>query len=418
MRSTILTIGTEILFGSITNTNSVYLSKQLNELGIDVLRHVTVGDNRGRLLKALEYAYEDCDLVITTGGLGPTEDDLTKETIAEFFGRKLIDHPEELEIIKNWFESQGRVMAENNVKQARFPEDSVILPNPNGTAPGFYLTDGKRHIYVLPGPPRENIPMFRDHVAPRLSAHDDGYLFYKIIRTTGIGESDLETKLMDLIDGQTDPTIATYAKPFECTFRVASKRPTLKEAQDAVEDCMVKIRKLVGEYIYSEEEKELINIMMEELKAKGFKLASAESMTGGMFAKMITDVPGASKVFSRGVVTYCNEAKTAELDVKPETLQEYGAISPQTAEEMVRGLSIYSGCNVCVAVTGNAGPDADEGKPVGQFFVGLKVGNDVTVKEFRANRNNRNYIREFACYQMVKMVHNALRSIDGNAPGC
>ena len=412
MKATILTIGTEILFGSIVNTNAVFLSRRLNELGVDVLRHVTVGDNRGRLLKALEQAYEDCDIVISTGGLGPTEDDLTKETISEFFGRKLQEHPEELEIIRNWFESQGRVMAQNNVKQAWFPEGSEILPNPNGTAPGFYLTDGKRHIYVLPGPPRENVPMFDDHVAPRLSAHDDGYLFYKIIRTTGIGESDLETRLIDLIDGQTDPTIATYAKPFECTFRVASKRPTLKEAQDAVEECMVRIRAIVGDYIYSEDNKDLLEIVMEKLKEKGIKIACAESMTGGMFAKMITDVPGASKVFSRGIVTYSNEAKMSELDVKPETLEKYGAISPQTAEEMVRGLSINSGCRICVAVTGNAGPDADEGKPVGQFFVGLMNGPEVTVKEFRASRNNRNYIREFACYQMVKMVHNALRGID------
>lgn len=412
MKATILTIGTEILFGSIVNTNSVFLSKELNALGVDVLRHVTVGDNRGRLLKALQQSYEDCDLIITTGGLGPTEDDLTKETIAEYFGAPLEEHPEELKTLRGWFESQGRVMAENNVKQAWFPRGSVILPNPNGTAPGFYYTDGKRHIYVLPGPPRENFPMFRDHVAPRLSAHDDGYLFYKIVRTTGIGESDLETRLMDLIDGQTDPTIATYAKQFECSFRVASKRPTLKEAQDAVEECMVKIRELVGEYIYSEDDKDLLFIVMDKLKEKGIKIASAESITGGMFAKMITDVPGASKVFSKGIVTYSNDAKMSELGVSSQTLDKYGAISPQTAEEMVRGLCRKSGCRICVSVTGNAGPDADEGKPVGQFFVGLMNGDEVTVKEFRANRNNRNYIREFACYQMVKMVHNVLRNID------
>ncbi|MBR6236393.1 MAG: CinA family nicotinamide mononucleotide deamidase-related protein, partial [Firmicutes bacterium] len=333
-------------------------------------------------------------MIITTGGLGPTEDDLTKETIAEYFGVPLEEHPEELKTLRGWFESQGRVMAENNVKQAWFPRGSVILPNPNGTAPGFYYTDGQRHIYVLPGPPRENVPMFRDHVVPRLSAHDDGYLFYKIVRTTGIGESDLETRLMDLIDGQTDPTIATYAKQFECSFRVASKRPTLKEARDAVEECMVKIRERVGEYIYSEDDKDLLLIVMDKLKEKGIKIASAESITGGMFAKMITDVPGASKVFSKGIVTYSNDAKMSELGVSSQTLDKYGAISPQTAEEMVRGLCRKSGCRICVSVTGNAGPDADEGKPVGQFFVGLMNGDEVTVKEFRANRNNRNYIRE------------------------
>ena len=412
MKATILTIGTEILFGSIVNTNAVFLSRQLNDLGVDVLRHITVGDNRGRLLKALEQAYEDCDIVISTGGLGPTEDDLTKETISEFFGKTLVEHKDQLEIIRGWFESQGRVMASNNIKQAWFPEGCEILPNPNGTAPGFYLTDGKRHIYVLPGPPRENVPMFNDYVAPKLSAHEDGYLFYKIIRTTGIGESDLETKLISLIDGQTDPTIATYAKPFECTFRVASKRPTLKEAQDAVEECMVRIRELVGDYIYSEDNRELIEIVLQKMKEKGLTLSCAESMTGGMLAKQITDIPGASKVFRRSVVTYSNEAKISELDVSLETLEKYGAISPQTAEEMVRGLSLYSGCSICVSVTGNAGPDADEGKPVGQFFVGLMHDGKVTVKEFRANRNNRNYIREFACYQMIKMVHIALGNID------
>ena len=318
MKATLLTIGTEILFGSIVNTNSVFLSRQLNMLGVDVLRHITVGDNRGRLLRALETSFEDCDIVITTGGLGPTEDDLTKETIAEFFGVPLKEDAEQLEILTSWFAAQNRVMAPNNIKQAWLPEGSEVLPNPNGTAPGFYLTDGKRHIYVLPGPPRENKPMFLDYVAPKLSAHEDGYLYYKIVRTIGIGESDLEMKLMDLIDGQTDPTIATYAKTFECSFRVASKRPTLKEAKDAVEECMVKIRKLVGEYIYSEEDRELLSVVLDMMKKKGLTLASAESITGGMFAKLITDIPGASKVFQRGVVTYSNAAKISELDVSPE----------------------------------------------------------------------------------------------------
>ena len=412
MRATLLTIGTEILFGSIVNTNSVFLSRQLNMLGVDVLRHITVGDNRGRLLRALETSFEDCDIVITTGGLGPTEDDLTKETIAEFFGVPLKEDAEQLEILTSWFAAQNRVMAPNNIKQAWLPEGSEVLPNPNGTAPGFYLTDGKRHIYVLPGPPRENKPMFLDYVAPRLSSHEDGYLYYKIVRTIGIGESDLEMKLMDLIDGQTDPTIATYAKTFECSFRVASKRPTLKEAQDAVEECMVKIRKLVGEYIYSEEDRELLSVVLDMMKKKGLTLASAESITGGMFAKMITDIPGASKVFQRGVVTYSNAAKISELDVSPETLEKYGAISAQTAEEMVRGLSLCSGASVCVSVTGNAGPDADEGKPVGQFFVGIMYDGRVTVREFMARRKTRDDVRSLACTEMTKMVYNILRSID------
>ena len=412
MKATILTVGTEILFGSIVNTNSVYLSQQLNFLGVDVLRHITVGDNRNRLLAALEEGFKDCDIVLTTGGLGPTEDDLTKETIAEFFGKKLIEYKEETVILENWFASQNRIMAENNRKQAWFPEGAEVLPNPHGTAPGFYLTDGKRHIFVMPGPPRENIPMFRDHVAPRLGKHEDVYLYYKMVRTIGIGESDLETRLIDLIDVQTDPTIATYAKQFECMLRVASKRPTLEEARDAVENMMVRIRERIGQYIYSEDNEELLAVVLKKIREKGCMLASAESMTGGMFAKLVTDIPGASDVFERGIVSYRNSAKTSELDVSPETLEKYSAVSPQTAEEMVRGLSLYSGCRYCIAVTGYAGPASDDGRPVGLFYVAMMDGKELTVKEFQSRRKTREDIRANACMEMTKMLYNSLNQVD------
>ena len=408
MKATILTIGTEILFGSITNTNSVFLSKQLQNLGVDVLRHITVGDNEGRLLKALDVAFSDCDLVITTGGLGPTEDDLTKETIAKYFSAPLKEDKEQLAILRAWYDKQNRVMAKNNIKQAWLPEGSQVLPNPNGTAPGFYLTDGKRHIYVMPGPPRENIPMFNDHVAPRLAQSRDGYLYYKMVRTIGIGESDLEMALFDLIDGQTDPTIATYAKQFSCAFRVTSKRATLKESQDAVEEMMQKIRPIVGKYIYSEEDEELLEVVLRKLKARGEKLACAESMTGGQFAKSVTDIPGASAVFSGGAVTYCNQAKTSALYVKPSTLEKYGAVSSQTAAEMAKGLSLYTGCDCCISVTGLAGPDPDEGKPVGLFYVGLMYRGKLTVREFRSTQRTRTDTRNFACVQMTRMIYDAL----------
>ena len=408
MKATILTVGTEILFGSIVNTNSVFLSQQLNYLGVDVLRHITVGDNRNRLTAALEEGFRDCDIILTTGGLGPTEDDLTKETIAEFFGKKLVENKKETQILEEWFSSQHRIMAENNRKQSWFPEGAEVLPNPHGTAPGFYLTDGRRQIFVMPGPPRENIPMFNEYIAPRLGKHEDGYLYYKIIRTIGIGESDLETKLIDLIDAQTDPTIATYAKTFECTLRVASKRPTLKEAENAVEEMMVKIRERIGQYIYSEENEELLAVVLKKIKEKGCMLASAESMTGGMFAKLVTDIPGASEVFERGIVTYRNSAKTSELDVSPETLDKYSAVSAQTAEEMVRGLSLYSGCRYCIAVTGYAGPASDDGRPVGLFYIAMMDGEKLTVKEYQSRRRTREDIRANACMEMTKLLYNAL----------
>ena len=412
MKATILTVGTEILFGSIVNTNTVYLSQQLNYLGVDVLRHLTVGDNPGRLRRALEESYEDCDIILTTGGLGPTEDDLTKETIASFFGKELVENRKVTEGLEKWFASQNRVMADNNRKQAWFPEDSEILPNPNGTAPGFYLTDGKRHIYVMPGPPREMKPMFDNFVAPRLGKHEDGYLYYKMIRTIGIGESDLETKLLDMIDAQTDPTLATYAKDFECMLRVASKRPTVEEAKAAVEDTLKEVRNRVGQFIYSEENEELLEVVLKKLKENNCRLACAESMTGGMFAKLITDIPGASEVFERSLVTYSNSAKTSELDVKPETLEKYGAVSPQTAEEMVRGLSLYSGCRFCIAVTGYAGPEADDGKPVGLFYIAMMDGDQLQVRECRSRRKSRADIRSFACMEMTKMLYNALKQLD------
>ena len=408
MKATILTIGTEILFGSITNTNSVFLSQQLQFLGVDVLRHITVGDNEDRLLGALDEAFKDCDLVLTTGGLGPTEDDMTKETISKYFNRRLKEDPEQLTILKEWYDKQGRTMARNNVKQAWLPEGSTVLPNPNGTAPGFYLSDGSRQIFVMPGPPREMKPMFLNHVAPRLSEKRSGYLYYKMVRTIGIGESDLEMALIDLIDGQTDPTIATYAGDFSCSLRVASKRSSLEESKNAVEEMMVRIRAIAGKYIYSEDNEELSETVLRMMKERGLTLSAAESVTGGQFAKEFTDIPGSSAVLDRSLVTYSNRAKIMELGVNSKTLEEYGAVSSRTAEEMVLGLYDVSGSDVCISVTGHAGPDTGDGLPAGLFYVGLYYKGKVTVKEFRARRTLRPDVRNFAVLQMFRMIYEAL----------
>ena len=409
MRATILTVGTEILFGSITNTNAVFLSRQLNFLGIDVIRHITVGDNRGRLLSALSEAFEDCSLVLTTGGLGPTEDDMTKETIAEFFGRKLVEDKEQMSILKGWFERNGRMMAQNNLKQAYLPEGSEALPNPNGTAPGFWLKDGERQIFVMPGPPRENVPMYLDYIAPRLSSDDNGHLVYRMIRTMGIGESDLETALLDLIDVQTDPTIATYVKDFTAMVRVASKRKTEAEAQAAVDAMTDLIQERIGKYIYSIEDEEPEEYILKVMKQRGLKLSSAESMTGGLFAKMITDVPGASAVFDRSLVTYSNSAKMTELGVKKETLDEYTAVSAETAAEMADGLYRVSGSDICISVTGYAGPDDTPEEPAGLFYVGVHAFGKTSVREYRRKGARREAVRLFACRQMLRTVYELLK---------
>ncbi len=409
MKATILTVGTEILFGSIVNTNAVFLSRQLNFWGIDVIRHITVGDNRGRLLSALSESFKDCSLVLVTGGLGPTEDDLTKETIAEFFGKKLVEDKEQMEILRSWFSSNNRTMSPNNIKQAYLPEGSEALPNPNGTAPGFMLKDGERIIFVMPGPPRENIPMFLDHVAPKLSSDDNGHLVYRMIRTIGIGESDLETALLDLIDGQTDPTIATYVKDFTAMVRVASKRRTEAEASAAIDDMTAKIRERIGRYIYSENDEDLEAVILRIMRQRGLKLSSAESMTGGLFAKMITDVPGASSVFDRSLVTYSNNAKMTELGVKKKTLEKYTAVSSETAAEMAEGLCRASGSDICISVTGYAGPGDSDAEPAGLFYVGACAFGKTTVREYRRKGARREDVRLYACRQMLRTIYELLK---------
>jgi len=409
MKCTILTVGTEILFGSIVNTNAVFLSKKLNELGIDVMYHMTVGDNTGRLKEVLAHAYEDCDLIITTGGLGPTQDDLTKETIAEFFGVRNLRNDEELRKLSEWFASAGRVMAENNKKQANFPEGAVILNNPNGTAPGFYLEKDGRCIACLPGPPFEMQPMFTNELAPILSTHSDGYLYYRMVRTSGIGESDLETALLPLIDGQTDPTFATYASKHECSLRVASKRQTRGEAEAAVEEAMKEVRRLVGKYIYSEDGEEISHVVLRTLLEKNMSLSCCESVTGGLFAKTVTDMPGISAIFDRGIVTYSNRAKQEELGVDPATIEKYGPVSEQTAYEMAEGLYKVTGSDVCVSVTGLAGPDGDgSDTPVGTVYIGVCFRGETKVFYHFFRRNNREFVRTGAVSWMFRDIYSIL----------
>ena len=263
MKAAILTVGTEILFGEITNTNTVYLSRRLNDMGIDELYHHTVGDNPGRLAEMIGTAFKECDIVITTGGLGPTQDDMTKEIACQVMGDHLVMHDDILDFIRNRLLAYKAEMSENNIKQALLPSRCRVFFNDAGTAPGFALDspadDGgaeRRWIACLPGPPKEMTRMFEKSVVPWLEELTDGCLVYKEIRTFGIGESDLETALLPIIDGQTDPTIATYAKNGECSVRVASKRKSREEADHAVAEMVEQVKKYVGKYIYSTEGEE------------------------------------------------------------------------------------------------------------------------------------------------------------------
>ncbi len=410
MKCTILTVGTEILFGQILNTNAAYLSQELQKLGVDVMYHMSCGDNPSRLKEMLAHAYHDCDAVITTGGLGPTQDDLTKEMICDYFGEKLVEFPEQLEILKGWFERYGSPMTTNNLKQARFPEHGTVLPNPNGTAPGFCIEKDGKLIYSLPGPPREMKPMFDDYVAPDLKARSGSALYYKTVKTLGIGESSLETELLPLIEGQSDPTLATYAADHECYLRVASKRGSKEEAEQAVEEMMTEVRKLIGPYIYSEEGEELADVVLSRMMKDGISLSCCESCTGGLFAKEITDRAGISAIFDRGIVAYSERAKMQELGVSAETLEKYGAVSEETAREMAEGLRRVSGSDMCISVTGYAGPATKENpnEPVGLYYIGLCYRGKCEVFRYMNSRPDRAHIRSRAVREMFTLMYKAL----------
>ncbi len=409
MKTAILSVGTELLFGQIVNTNTVYLSQQLNLLGHDVMYHYTVGDNPKRLADMIELALEDCDIVLTTGGLGPTQDDMTKEIACQVMGDELVMMDDVMEELLAMFNDTGRKMTENNKKQAIMPSRAVVFHNDAGTAPGFALENDGKYIICMPGPPREMTRMFEKSVKPFLESLSDDVIYYRMIRTFGIGESQLETELLDFIDVQTDPTLATYAKEGESSVRIASKRATLEEAKAAVDDMLVKVRERIGEYIYSCDDEELVQVVCDKLIDKGLTLSSAESCTGGLFAGTVTDVAGVSACFDRGLVTYSNQAKMDELGVKASTLEKYGAVSAETAMEMAEGLHKVSDSDVCVSVTGIAGPGGgSEEKPVGLVYVGLYYDGEVSYRELRLRNTGRKWIRYRSVLNMLDMINKSI----------
>lgn len=410
MKTALLTVGTEILFGQIVNTNAAYLSRELNNLGFDVMYHYSVGDNPERLEELIHLAFRDCDMIITTGGLGPTQDDLTKETIAKAMGDKLIVSEEALADLKSRYHKNNRPMTENNLKQANMPQNADILHNDEGSAPGFWLEKNGKIIVSMPGPPREMNNMFIKEVRPRLEKLQDSVIHYKILRTFGLGESMMETLLLPLIDGQTDPTIATYAKEGECSLRIASKRPTIEEAQIAVDSMITEVMKIVGEYVYSCDDEDLINVVGKLLLEKNISVSCVESCTGGLFAGTLTGIDGISKVFDRGLVTYSNEAKTEELGVNKATLDKFGAVSAETALEMIEGLQNKTGADLCISVTGIAGPEGGTAeKPVGLVYIGISYNGKFEAIETQMRNVNRNWNRNYAVLNMLYEIYKRIR---------
>lgn len=413
MKSIILSIGTELLLGQILNTNEKFISERLKELGIDVLYRVTVGDNPDRLEEVVKLAVEKADLVVISGGLGPTEDDLTKETVAKAMDKKLVLNKNCLHKIKGFFRNLDMDMSENNIKQAYIPESAIIMENDEGTAPGFIIEDNNKIIAVMPGPPREMERMFKDSLIPFLSNKNSEKIYYRNLRLIGIGESDLETRLLDLISNQTDPTIATYAKEGECSVRITSKKENLDEAKKSVDSILPYVNERVGEFIFSYDDKELIEVVADKLKAEKLTISTAESCTGGLLASTFTDVPGISEVYEGGFVTYSNQAKIREIGVSEKTLKEYGAVSEQVAYQMAEGVRRVAETDIGISITGIAGPDGGSAdKPVGLAYVGIAAKHETKVFKILIKPSNRTYNKRIFMLRMLRILNEKLDEVN------
>lgn len=400
----LISVGTEILLGDILNTDAQYLSIELAKLGISVIHQSTVGDNRERLLAQLDEAAKRSDIIILSGGLGPTPDDLTKEVCCEFFGKEMFLHEPTVEKIKKYFSSKGIEMAQNNLKQAMLPKDCVIFPNDNGTAPGMAIEKDGVHILVLPGPPRELKPMFQNCAVPYLMQFSDRIIVSHNIRTFGIGESSMAERVNDLFDAQ-NPTVAPYAKDGEALLRVTAMAKTKEDAESLCEPIIEEIKKRLDVYVYGVDYNCIEEAVVGMLKEHHLKVATAESCTGGLIAKRITDVPGASEVFECGIISYANGIKHKVLGVSEDDLNKYGAVSEPVAKQMAQGALKVSGADIAVSVTGIAGPDSDStGKPVGLVYIGLADKENVWVREIRTSRRDRSYNRYVSASNALDMI--------------
>ncbi len=373
MNFEIISVGTELLLGQIVNTNARDISQMLSELGMNLYYTTVVGDNPDRLKAALQLAASRADGVILTGGLGPTGDDLTKETVAEFCGLPCVMHEESKRRLVERFRQMNRPMPENNWKQAEMPEGCIVLDNDNGTAPGAIVEYQDKVFIMLPGPPREMIPMLREKVRPYLEKKTASVIHSKTLRVFGIGESAAEERLLPILEEQTNPTLAPYAKTGEMELRLTAKAESVAKAEDMLKPLEEEVREILGDFIYAQgENATLQQTVVELLLEKGMTVATAESCTGGLVAKKLTDVSGASGCFHCGFVTYSNEKKEKLLGVSHDTLAQFGAVSKETALEMSRGAKLAGDADIGVSMTGIAGPGGGTPeKPVGLVYIGI-----------------------------------------------
>jgi len=395
----IICVGTELLLGDIVNTNAVYLSRELATLGINVYRHETVGDNDNRLCDSLRESLLRSDIIITSGGLGPTYDDITKETVCKVMNSELVLDEKIAAGIRAFFEGRGKVMPENNLKQALVPKDGFALENPYGTAPGICIRKEGKTVIMLPGPPRELQGLFADKVIPILKEmQDDRVIVSKSVNVYGMGESAVEKELRDIMES-TNPTLAPYAKDGEVLLRITASAENSDAAELMIDEMLLKVRQRINEYIYGINEYNLQSVLVKRFMEKNITVSCAESCTGGLVSQRITQVSGASNVFLGSVCSYANSVKKDVLGVDEKILAENGAVSEETAKEMALKVKKLTGSDISVSVTGIAGPTGgSKEKPVGLVYVGIAYKDEVYCNKYYFGRSNmeREYIRYIA----------------------
>ena len=406
----LIAVGTELLLGNIANTDAQILSQGLSALGITVHYHTVVGDNPQRLRDALDIAKTRADIIITTGGLGPTYDDLTKQTICAAFGRELVLHEDILETIRSYFARSGRTMPENNVQQAMLPVGCTVFDNPVGTAPGCAFCEGGVHVLMLPGPPFECRYLFEHRAMAYLQALTDGVIVSHEIRIFGMGESHVEAKLRHLMTTMTNPTLAPYAKTNECMLRATAKAPTAAQAEALLAPLVQQVRDALGDVVYGVDVSSLEEVVSRLLRERGLTLSTAESCTGGLIAKRVTDIPGASQIFRGGVVSYTNDVKADVLGVPRATLDACGAVSEPVARAMAEGCRRLCGSDIALAVTGLAGPEGDDrGNEVGTVYIALADRRGTLCKRLSCGMGRgRDRIRSAAAQNALDLLRRRL----------
>ena len=413
MKAEIISVGTELLLGTTINTDAADVALLLSEYGINVYWQTVVGDNPGRVIEAVRRARERADIIITTGGLGPTCDDLTKNALAEAFGLKLeLNEGERDWLLNLWQERRYSQFTENNMQQVMLPEGSTPLRNDWGTAPGCTFKAGDVLVIMRPGPPRECRPMLEYRVRPILAGLSDSVIASHNIHFFGIGESEMEYRLRDYMEELTNPTLAPYAKQGECLVRVTASAPTREKAEEMMAPVVERVLSMFGPLAYGMDCANLAEYTTKLMIERGVTVAAAESCTGGEFTKAITDIPGASSALLGGVVVYTNEAKHKLLGVPQELLDTKGAVSFEVAVELARRVREKLGSTFGVGITGLAGPDGDGVHEVGTVFISLADGENVWVREKHITQRERAQVRLYACQNAFDMIRRRLDGCD------